>query len=73
MDALRFCAFTLYFELNLFKYWVVSLTDELLLLILSSTFLSVLKLSFTHHLMSLWMQHFAQFLGGSQLDFFTVM
>ena len=52
------------------KCWVVSLTDELLLLILSSTFYSILKLPFTHYLMSLGMQSFTQFLGSSQLDFF---
>ena len=52
------------------KCWVVSLTDELLLLILSSTFYSILKLPFTRYLMSLEMQRFTQFWRSSQLDFF---
>ena len=64
VDALRFCVFTLYFGLNLFKCWVVSLTDEVLLLALSSTFYSILKLQFTHYLLSLWMQRFTLFFGG---------
>ena len=58
VDALRFCVFTLYFGLNLFKCLVVSLTDQVLLLALSSTFYSILKLQFTHYLLSLWMQRF---------------
>ena len=67
--------FTLHFELKLLKRWVVSLTDELLLIIMSSTFYSILKLTLTHYLVSLWMQRFTQFWGrrgggGSQLDFF---
>ena len=40
------------------------------LLILSSTFYSILKLPFTHYLVSLWMPRFTQFLVGSQLDLF---
>ena len=35
-----------------------------------STFYTILKLQFTQHLVSLWMQRFTQFFGGSQLDFF---
>ena len=55
--------FTLHFELKLLKRWVVSLTDELLLIIMSSTFYSILKLTLTHYLVSLWMQRFTQFWG----------
>ena len=44
---------------------------------MSSTFYSILKLTLTHYLVSLWMQRFTQFwgrggggAGGSQHDFF---
>ena len=67
---MRFSAFTLYFEWTLLTCGVVLLTHEWFSLILSSTFYSILKLQFTQHLVSLWMQRFTQFFGGSQLDFF---
>ena len=66
VDAMRFGAFTLYFESNLLVLSCFTCThmNELISLGLNTILQSTLKLQFTFYFVSLWMQCFLQFWGG---------